>query len=277
MMVHIFAILPTVFLSWCTYLVSRITRPAFVKNVFIKLLVKLYNINTSEIEKDVFDYSCLGDFFIRRLKSDARPVAGDENTVVSPVDGRIVICGSVNEDTVLTVKGSAYSIEDLIGDRDTAEQFRQGSFAVIHLRPFDYHRIHMPCTGRLTGHGFFRGRLLPVHEKGLRAFKNLYIQNKRRITVCKGKCGTFALIKVGAFNVGRIPVEYDIPENPSGFSPISSGKEFQKGEEIARFELGSTVILLFEKDGVKLEDLKENQEVKMGEKIGRIKDYRPSD
>ena len=270
-MVRLFGILPTVLLSWCAYLVSKITRPVFLKNTFIKILIKLYNIDTSCIEKGSFEYRSLGEFFIRKLKSDARPLQEDEHTIVSPADGRIVEHGTVEEDTVLTVKGSRYSIEDLAGEHDAAELFRGGPFAVIHLRPFDYHRIHMPCTGKVTGHSYIRGRLLPVNEKGLKAFKNLYVRNRRRTTFCKGIYGTFAMVKVGAFNVGRIPVEYEIPGSKSGYSEIGSGKEFQKGEEIARFELGSTVVLLFEKDKVELEDLQENQEVKMGNVIGRIK------
>lgn len=270
-MVRLFGILPTVLLSWCAYICASVKHPKFLKNFFIFLLIKLYKVNVSEVEKDPKDFPSLGEFFIRHLKPGVHIVDTDENSIISPVDGRIVTAGELSESTVLKVKGSQYSAADLLGDKQTAEQFRDGRFVVFHLRPFDYHRIHCPCNGRPVNHAYITGRLLPVHEKGLRAFKNLFLRNRRRITILKGACGTFAMIKVGAFNVGRIPVEYEISGSRSGLIPIQSAQEFEKGEEIARFELGSTVILFFEKDRVALEELKENQEVRMGNIIGRIK------
>ena len=270
-MVRLFGIVPTVLLSWCAYVCASIKHPKFLKNFFIFRLVKLYKVNISEIEKDAKDFPSLGSFFIRKLKPDARPVDENEDSLISPVDGRVVTVGELSEDTMLKVKESEYSATDLLGDKEKAEQFKGGQFIVIHLRPFDYHRIHCPCIGSPVGHVYIPGRLLPVHEKGLKAFKNLFLRNRRRITILEGACGTFAFIKVGAFNVGRIPVEYEISGTGSGYSEIKSGKEFQKGEEIARFELGSTVILLFEKGRVELEELEEDQEVRMGEIIGRIK------
>lgn len=273
MIVRILAIMPTVFLSWCAYLVSRITRPVFIKNMLIRVFVRVYHVDTSVVEKELPAYRSFGRFFIRKLKPEARPVHGDKDAIVSPADGRIVQSGTIGTNTEFEVKGSLYTAADLLGDREAAERFSGGCFAVIHLRPFDYHRVHMPCSARVTGHCFFKGRLLPVNEKGLRAFRNLYMRNRRRATLFEGECGFFAMIKIGAFNVGRIPVEYKIPDSGSGLTLVRSAQEFAKGEEVARFELGSTVILFFEKDRVALDELKANREVRMGNIIGRIKDY----
>lgn len=269
-MMRIFFLLPTVFLSWCACIVSGIQRPVYIKNILIRLFIRLYNVDISAVEKEPAEYSSFREFFVRKLRPDARSLQGDEYTLVSPADGRIVVCGTVDSDTCFNVKGSRYSAEDLTGSRNDAVRFQGGAFAVIHLRPFDYHRVHMPCAGTVTGCGFFRGRLFPVNEKGLRTFRNIYVRNRRRITLCSGECGTFALVTVGAFNVGRIPVEYSIPETGCGYFPVLSGQEFGKGEEIARFEIGSTVVLLFEKGRVELDNLEPDREIRMGERIGRI-------
>jgi len=267
MSLHLLRLLPTVLLSRGMFLVSRIRRPRWLKNLFIRIFIRLYRIDTHEVEGEPLSYPCLGDFFVRRLKAGSRPVAGEPGAVVSPVDGRVVASGTVEEASVLTVKGTPYRLEELLacGSR-LSGAFTGGPFMVFHLRPFDYHRIHMPCGGRVVGHAFVKGRLLPVHEKAVKGVGRLYVRNRRRITFFRGEAGLFALVKVGAFNVGRIPVRYETPET-DGFTEVAEGRWFERGEEMGRFEMGSTVVLVFQ-PGVALFPRPEGSLVRVGEKIG---------
>ncbi len=243
-MTRVFYLLPTVLLSWCTYMISVIRFPKIIPYVLIRVFRKLYSISMDEVNGDLSSFPSLASFFIRHLKPEARPADEDPLSILSPVDGMIVDCGEITAETEFTVKGSRYTCAGILGCSEKAGLFQNGMFCVIHLRPFDYHRIHVPLKGKAELHSYIPGRLLPVHEKGRRFFPDVFIQNRRRITLFTSDAGPYALIKVGAFNVGRIPVEYSVPEK-KGFAEIEGSPEFGKGDEVARFELGSTVVLLF--------------------------------
>jgi phosphatidylserine decarboxylase len=248
-----------------------------VSRRLIKPYISIFNINTDEIEKPVEEYPHLTAFFTRKLKKGVRPVCEDPNTLISPVDGKVAQFGSIHKGTLIQAKNIDYTVEQLLGcSKEEAEQFEGGTFLTIYLSPRDYHRIHMPLEGDLTHLTYIPGRLFPVNRIGVHHVPGLFTKNERLITYARTSAGTMALVKVGAFIVGSVKVGYG--EHTTN---VKSGKmysftlpetvHYQKGDEVGLFEFGSTVILLFEKDKVMLDDrIQEGTFVRYGEQIGTI-------
>ena len=244
-----------------------------LSKVTIKPYAKLYNIDLKDVEKSIEDYHNLTDFFIRKMKKSARPINEQEDVVISPVDGLVTQMGEIKNGTLIQAKGCTYSVEDLVVDKKEALKYKEGYFMTVYLSPKDYHRIHMPCEGKVNKFTYVPGRLYPVNEIGVEGVHNLFTKNERVITHVSGSKGDFALVKVGAFIVGSVQTTY-------GFSPMSLNEKgvyhetlsspfvYQKGEEIGHFEFGSTVILLFDKNHIQVvEDVKVGTSLKFGQKI----------
>jgi phosphatidylserine decarboxylase len=251
-----------------------------MSRVFIPTYVRHYRVNTSEAEQEVADYTNLRDFFVRRLKPDRRPIAPGAGTVVSPVDGRVAVFGVIEQGMLIQAKGIYYSVEELLGgDTERAKEYEGGTFLTIYLSPSDYHRIHMPLAGQVAGYTYVPGTLFPVNPFGVRAVKGLFARNERLISYLATDMGEIALIKVGATIVGSVQVVYEQScTNPKlrkhkkpEFKQLNAGPYLAKGEELALFEFGSTVILLFPKGRINLNpDLAPQKVVRMGEAIGEI-------
>lgn len=228
-----------------------------LKSYLISYFLRKYPmINLAEaVETDINNYKSFNDFFIRRLKKEARPITQDTNVIVNPADGTIAEIGQITKGRLIQAKGHDFSLNDLLGnDAKLTETFNHGSFATIYLAPHNYHRVHVPYDSTLTATHFIPGRLFSVNTESAQGISSLYSRNERLVCIMENKrIGKFAIIFVGAMIVGSIqlafendPVRHDHPLNTILTKPIS----FKKGDELGFFKLGSTVIVLFEKDKV---------------------------
>ncbi|MXQ54374.1 archaetidylserine decarboxylase [Shimazuella alba] len=258
-------------------LVGNIAKKPFSRH-FIPFYIKKFQIDLNPVKKQVGQFDNLLDFFVRELHDEARPIDPNPNLVVSPVDGVITQIGKIDEGTLIQAKGISYHVNDLLANIDDAKFFLNGQFATIYLSPRDYHRIHSPIAGQISSLSYIPGNLYPVNESGVRLFPGLFVQNERVISYIEGNAGTVALVKVGATNVGSIKVSFDdqISTNTGGRHQQNKkvyveSIQMKKGEELGRFEFGSTVILLFEENAISwLPSIQECTSLKMGQPIAEV-------
>ena len=217
----------------------------------IRLFVHRFEVNMAEaLAPDPDRYACFNDFFVRALKPGARPVADAD--LVCPVDGRISQFGSIDDGQIFQAKGHHFSAETLVGgDRQLATQFRNGSFANLYLSPRDYHRIHMPCDARLISMTYVPGDLFSVSPACARAIPGLFARNERVVCTFATAHGPLVMVLVGATIVGSMATVWHGAVNaprPGELRTWDYGDQtitLGKGEEMGRFMMGSTVILLF--------------------------------
>ena len=217
----------------------------------IRNFVAKYGVDMSEaVESDIARYSSFNEFFTRALKPGARTIA--DAALVCPVDGAISQFGPIAGDQIFQAKGHRYTTAALVGgDSALAAQFRDGSFATLYLSPRDYHRIHMPCDGRLTRMIYVPGALFSVNPTTARGVPGLFARNERVVCVFEGECGPFVLVLVGATIVGSMATVWHGVVNPPRGGEIREWRyddpslRFVKGQEMGRFLLGSTVVMLF--------------------------------
>lgn len=244
----------------------------------IRFFSKKYNIELSEAELHIPDFKTFNEFFDRKLKKNSRTVDTGLKSIVSPVDGTILSFGSLKEGLVIETKGTGSRLDDLLSMPGFKKRFIDGDFLVIYLSPRDYHRIHSPLNANIIGYSHIPGRLYPVNSFAVNNIDRLFSKNERLITYMEtDKNKLFALVKVGATNVGSIRVTYDETLKTNKIFSRKSKEIFmkgipvKKGDEIAWFELGSTVILLFEKNMVQLGKINSGDRVLMGKAIAALK------
>jgi phosphatidylserine decarboxylase len=219
---------------------------------FIRWFVGHYGVNMSEAaEPDIARYPTFNAFFTRALRPGARPFADAD--FICPVDGSISQFGAIDDDRIIQAKNHHYSTVALVGgDRDLAAHFQHGSFATLYLSPKDYHRVHMPCAGRLTRMIFVPGSLFSVNPVTARGIPELFARNERVVCVFETEHGPFVLALVGATIVGSMETVWHGIVNPRGARDVKEwhyqDRVFGKGDEMGRFLLGSTVVLLFPKE-----------------------------
>lgn len=222
----------------------------------IRWFVGRYKVNMAEAANpDITSYKSFNEFFTRPLKAGARPLA--EADFICPVDGAISQFGTIAQDQIFQAKGHSYSTTALVGgDAALARQFDNGSFATIYLSPRDYHRIHMPCAGRLTRMIYVPGELFSVNPTTARGVPGLFARNERVVCVFESEFGPFVLTLVGATIVGSMATVWHGLVNPPRSREIREWRyddaavNLEKGQEMGRFLLGSTVVLLFPKDSL---------------------------
>lgn len=231
------------------YTTSKISRH------LIPSFVKAFNINEHELDKDVKEYHCLHDFFIRTLKAGVRTIDNDPLNVVSPVDGYVEDIGDISQEKNIIVKGQVFSIKEMLGNDEAYNKYDQGIYMIIYLSPRDYHRIHCPASGKIISQWELGGKSFPVNKWGLQYGRAPLAKNFRKISEldCNGK--HLAMAKVGALFINSITLTH-------------KGDTVTKGEEIGYFSFGSTVVLLFEKNSFKASENIRGQSIKMGQKIG---------
>ncbi len=229
----------------------------WVKNGFIRLFIKLFDIDMQIAQKsNPTEYKNFNQFFTRPLKDGARPIDMDESALVSPVDAMVSQFGKLDgENFLIQAKGHYYSVDSLLGGDASkwAETFRGGEFATLYLSPRDYHRIHMPLEGCLLETIYVPGRLFSVNKVTTQKVPSLFARNERLVTIFETDVGPMALIMVGALCVSGIETVWDglIPRPPLStiehktYNGCKNVPSFKKGTEIGRFNMGSTVILLF--------------------------------
>ena len=251
------------------------------KGLLITWFIRQFRVDMSEAENpDPGRYPDFNSFFTRALNPAARPLADRPQAIVSPVDGRISQIGRIQDGRLLQAKGRDYSLVTLLGgDEARARAFQGGSFATLYLSPRDYHRIHMPCTGRLTESVYIPGRLFSVAPHTTRAIPGLFTRNERLANLFDTPTGPMALVMVGAIFVACMETVWDGVVRPPGpgiqarhyNSGEGSPPELHQGEEMGRFNMGSTVILLYGPgQACWLEGLAADQPVRMGELIGHF-------
>ncbi|HUP94267.1 MAG TPA: archaetidylserine decarboxylase [Burkholderiales bacterium] len=208
---------------------------------------------TEAANPDIESYATFNEFFTRALRPGARPLA--QADFICPVDGSISQFGAIDQDRIIQAKDHNYSTVALVGgDRDLAACFEHGSFATLYLSPKDYHRIHMPCDARLTRMIFIPGSLFSVNPVTARGVPNLFARNERAVCVFETEHGPFVLALVGATIVGSIETVWHGVVNPPGAREVKEWQyrpqdwTFKKGDEMGRFSLGSTIVLLFPKE-----------------------------
>ncbi|MCG6865091.1 MAG: archaetidylserine decarboxylase [Thiogranum sp.] len=269
--------LPQHAISRLTYKLTRIETPWF-KNAFIRWFADTYRVDWSEARyQRPEDYPTFNAFFTRELRAGARPLEGDESTVVSPADGHISQVGGIDRDAVFQAKGHSFSVVELLGgDQQRAAPFRDGSFITVYLSPRDYHRVHMPLGGKLRETVYVPGRLFSVAAHTVRTVPRLFARNERLVTLFDGDAGPMAVVLVGAINVAAIETVWSGLVTPPPRPRVEvqdmtqAGIELARGEEMGRFNMGSTVIVLFGKDrGEWLDNLATEQPLRMGQALGR--------
>ena len=238
-------------------------RLGFVSHALMKLFIRAYGINMAEARyENPSDYASFNDFFTRPLKDGARPVVTDEQTLAHPVDGAISQAGAIAGDQLLQAKGHFYTVKALLGgDDNTAAAFQDGTFACIYLAPKDYHRIHMPIAGTLREMIYVPGELFSVNPLTAANVPGLFARNERVVTIFDTAAGPMALVLVGATIVASIETVWAGTVTPPTGSEVfrwqypaegPNAVHLEKGAEMGRFKLGSTVVLTFAKDAVEL-------------------------
>ena len=243
----------------------------------IRWFVGRYNVNMDEaLDPDITHYTSFNDFFTRALRPDARPLAKAD--YVCPVDGRISQFGTIDKDQIFQAKGHNFSTTALVGgDAVLAAQFEHGSFANLYLSPRDYHRIHMPCDGRLTRMIYVPGELFSVNPTTARGIPGLFARNERVVCVFDTANGPFVMTLVGATIVGSMATVWHGVVNPPrtgqvrDWSYANDNVVLKQGEELGRFLLGSTVVMLFPKDTVQFNaNWQPAGPVQLGEVMGNL-------
>jgi len=268
-------LLPHHLLSAIMHAITRIEWAPF-KNLLIRQVISMYDVDLSSArEENPGNYPSFNAFFTRQLKADARPVA-EGNNVASPVDGTVSQAGDILDGRIFQAKQHSYSLAELLGGREQlACEFKNGKFATIYLSPRDYHRIHMPADGQLREMIHVPGRLFSVSPETTRVVSRLFARNERLINIFDSEQGPFAVIMVGAIFVSSMDTVWEGTVTPRRQQPTSwdyrqqkKHIELTKGEEMGRFNMGSTVILLFPDNKVDwLDMLTPETRLQMGQEI----------
>lgn len=242
----------------------------------IRWFVKRYGVDMTEAaQSDVADYETFNAFFSRPLKPGLRPIARAD--FVSPVDGAISQVGAIEDHEIVQAKGHRFTLEDLLGgDGELAEQFRHGSFANLYLSPRDYHRLHMPCDGVLERMIYVPGSLFSVNPVTARGVPNLFARNERVMCLFSSpEHGRFACVLVGATIVGSIATTWHGVVNAKRHGRMAEWRyedrsvNLRQGEEMGRFLLGSTIVMLFRRDAIVFaSDWAPERPVRLGERMG---------
>jgi phosphatidylserine decarboxylase len=254
---------------------TRLPLPAGIGAGVMAAFARRYRIDLSECG-ELSGFRTFGEFFARPLRPGLRPVAPGDEVVVSPVDAVVSEAGLSREGKLVQAKGIDYTVAALVGDERVGARLAGGSYATLYLSPRDYHRIHFPLGGRVLGWRYVPGKLWPVNPASVRNVPGLFTVNERLVTLLDSPLGLVAIVAVGATVVGRVRATYDpaVPvTNRAGGGAQSRDYAapipVEKGQELGAFEMGSTVILVFEPGRVALApSLAPGARVRVGEAIG---------
>lgn len=250
----------------------------FIKNTFIQQFARRYNVDMNEaLEPNLDAYESFNAFFTRALKPDARPIDADAASIACPADGAISQLGNIQGDILFQAKGFYYNLSELLGgDRERARPFENGKFATVYLSPRDYHRVHMPYSGTLREMVYVPGDLFSVNTRTAENLPRLFARNERLVAIFDTDLGPMAVVMVGAMIVAGIetvwagqvaPVSRQVRVTPyNNIAPVT----LAKGEEMGRFKLGSTAIVLFGPGVMDWDErFAEGVATRMGERMGQ--------
>jgi phosphatidylserine decarboxylase len=268
-------ILPQHLLSRLAGRLAASHRP-WLRDRLIRRFVAAYGVDLSEAARGIGDFRSFNDFFTRELKPGARPLADARKFILSPADGAISQLGAITKGRIIQAKGRDYSVAELLGTSAAeAARFEGGQFITIYLSPHDYHRVHMPAAGRLAATTYLPGALFSVNQATAAGVDRLFARNERLVCLFDGTDGRYASVMVGAMIVAGIETVWHGRWPTHAAAPLredfsASGPDFAAGDEMGRFHLGSTVVLLFEPERIAwLEGLQAGDPVRMGQAIGR--------
>ena len=274
-------LLPQRLLTRLVYRLARVRTP-WLKDALIRHFARRFRVKLDEAqESDPRAYTDFNAFFTRALKPGARPVAPGDWAVCCPVDGAVSQIGVADADTLLQAKGRSFSLTALLGgDPERARLFQGGVFATLYLSPRDYHRIHLPLAGRLREMVHIPGKLFSVSPLTTRIVPELFARNERVVTLFDTPAGSMALVLVGAINVASIETVWAGTITPPlgtvirrwSYPPNGDGAvRLDKGAELGRFNMGSTVIVLFGPGAVRWEaEIRAGMTVRMGQRLGKV-------
>jgi phosphatidylserine decarboxylase len=251
------------------------SRSPWLRDMLIRRFVAAFDVDLSEAARGIGEFASFNDFFTRELKPGARPLADSAAFILSPADGAISQHGPITGGRILQAKGRDYSVAEILGGDADAARFEGGRFMTIYLSPRDYHRVHMPAAGRLAASAYLPGNLFSVNQETAEGVDRLFARNERLACLFDGPDGRFASIMVGAMIVAGIDTVWPNTFRTHARSVVredfsAAARDFAAGDEMGRFYLGSTVVLLFEPDRVEwLESLKAGDPLRMGQAIGR--------
>lgn len=271
-------LLPHHFLSGIVNWLMRIRfRP--VKNLLIAVVGGIAGVDWSEAERqDYADYSCFNDFFTRELQDGARVIDPDPMSFVCPSDGRISQCGRITNNQILQAKGHHYTVRSLLANDPASPEFLNGFFHTVYLSPRDYHRVHMPADGVLQRMVHVPGRAFSVSPGTVRQVPELFARNERVVSIFDTPHGTMAIVLVGAMLVSSMDTVWAGTVTPPRGRRVQTGDwsrrdiRLKKGDEMGRFNMGSTVIVLLPPGAVSsIEEFGPGEAVLMGQKLGRLR------
>ena len=271
-------ILPQHLLSRCTGWLADLRHPLWLKNWLIHIFIRHFNVDMGEAaDPDPTRYASFNAFFTRALRENARSLA--EADLVCPADGAVSQLGDILGGRIFQAKGQSFSVFELLGgDEQRADLFAAGRFATIYLSPRDYHRVHMPLAGRLTATSYIPGKLFSVNQVTAENVPRLFARNERLVCHFDTAAGPMAMVLVGAMVVAGIETVWSGQVAPPTSDPVLQDFvgmprviELAQGEEMGRFKLGSTVILLFPKDAVEFDAAYgAGTATRLGESLGKF-------
>ncbi len=269
-------VLPHRFLSRLAYWLAR-CQIRWLKNLLIRTVIKRFGVNMDEAaENDLNRFEHFNAFFTRSLKPGARTADPDGDSILCPADGRISQIGSIEAGRIFQAKGHSYSAAELLANDADAVPFENGSFANIYLSPRDYHRVHMPVAGRLIKTVHVPGRLFSVAPWAVADIPRLFARNERLVCHFETAFGPMVSVMVGAILVSGIETVWSGEEVPSYASCITvkdysqQNIRLERFAEMARFNYGSTVILLFPSAAARLDALEHVSPVRLGQSLGKL-------
>ena len=251
-----------------------------VTQFLIRTFIKAFKVDMSEAKyPEPTHYSTFNAFFTRQLKDDIRPIEGNEKQLCHSVDGRVSQFGKIIGDEIFQAKGHNYSLTTLLGGKpELASVFKGGDFATIYLSPKDYHRIHMPIDGKLTDMLHVPGELFSVNPLTAANVPGLFARNERVVTIFDTPAGKVAIVLVGATIVASIETVWAGNITPPAGKTVQHWQyeeqdiQLNKGDEMGRFKLGSTIVVCFEPNAVEFADLQAGMLTRLGEPLAFLKD-----
>ena len=268
-------LLPKAALSSVVGAATRLPAPRAVHQAAMRAFARSYDVNLAEAELPLEGYATFSEFFSRRLKEGARTLCSAERAIISPVDGAVSQAGVLQAGLCLQAKGISFPVEKLLANPTQAERFVNGAYATLYLAPRDYHRIHAPLAGAILGCEYLPGEFWPVNRASVAHKEALFCLNERLVTYLETAAGICAVVMVGATCVSRIRASFDDLVTHSGGSTevrdYHPPKPIARGAELGLFEMGSTVILLFEPGKIRWNaELTPDAVVRMGQPLGEL-------
>lgn len=253
------------------------SRKPWLRDMLIRRFIKAFAVDMTEAARGIGDFASFNDFFTRELRPGARPLADSSKYVLSPADGAVSQLGPITDGRIVQAKGRDYTVAEILGGGggDDWRRFEGGRFMTIYLSPRDYHRVHMPAAGTLQATTYLPGKLYSVNLATAAGVDRLFARNERLACLFDGADGRFASVMVGAMIVAGIDTVWPNRFHTHGTAPVREDfaqepRFLKAGDEMGRFYLGSTVVLLFEPGRVEwLESLAPGDALRMGQAIGR--------